>query len=131
MKIHLAATEGGDINPDQFEKATMAEIGCPKEIVMRHRPTQFGHIFADDGYSAGYYVYIWADTMSADASEPSKKQAASTIKKPATASVRPYLALAIRWHRMWRSKTSGAERWTPTPSCVTVVSQLPDCLKIR
>ena len=69
MKIHLAATPDTSINPDEFEKKTMAEIGCPKEIVMRHRPTAFGHIFADDGYSAGYYSYIWADTMSADASE--------------------------------------------------------------
>jgi peptidyl-dipeptidase Dcp len=47
----------------------MSEISCPKEIVMRHRPTAFGHIFADDGYSAGYYSYIWADTYSADAAE--------------------------------------------------------------
>jgi peptidyl-dipeptidase Dcp len=69
MKIHLLATPDADIEPDQFEKECMAEIGCPKEIVMRHRPTQFGHIFADDGYSAGYYSYIWADTMSADAAE--------------------------------------------------------------
>lgn len=69
MKIHLAATPDTDINPDTFEKETMTEIGCPSEIVMRHRPTQFGHIFADDGYSAGYYAYIWADTMSADAAE--------------------------------------------------------------
>lgn len=69
MKIHLAATPDKTIEPGEFEKVTMAEIGCPKEIVMRHRPTAFGHIFADDGYSAGYYAYIWADTMSADASE--------------------------------------------------------------
>lgn len=69
MKIHLAATEDKDIDPGDFEKKAMKEIGCPKEIVMRHRPTQFGHIFSDDAYSAGYYVYIWADTMSADASE--------------------------------------------------------------
>lgn len=69
MKIHLAATQDKTIDPDKFEKDTMAEIKCPKEIVMRHRPTAFGHIFADDGYSAGYYAYIWADTMSADASE--------------------------------------------------------------
>jgi peptidyl-dipeptidase Dcp len=47
----------------------MAEIGCPREIVMRHRPTQFGHIFSSDGYSAGYYVYIWADTLTADVFE--------------------------------------------------------------
>ncbi len=69
MKIHLAATQDKTIDPDKFEKETMTEIKCPKEIVMRHRPTAFGHIFADDGYSAGYYAYIWADTMSADASE--------------------------------------------------------------
>lgn len=69
MKIHLAATPDKTINPGEFERVTMAEIGCPKEIVMRHRPTAFGHIFADDGYSAGYYAYIWADTMSADAAE--------------------------------------------------------------
>ncbi|MFX4887668.1 M3 family metallopeptidase, partial [Acinetobacter baumannii] len=68
MKIHLAATPDGDIDPDAFEKTTMTEIGCPTEVGMRHRPTAFGHIFADDGYSAGYYVYMWADTMSADAS---------------------------------------------------------------
>ena len=69
LKIHLAAKPDSTIDPGEFEQKTMAEIGCPKEIVMRHRPTQFSHIFADDGYSSGYYVYIWADTMSADASE--------------------------------------------------------------
>ena len=69
MKIHLAATPDKAIEPDEFEKVTMTEIGCPKEIVMRHRPTAFGHIFSDDGYASGYYSYIWADTMSADASE--------------------------------------------------------------
>lgn len=73
MKIHLASAPDKDIKPDDFEKTTMKEIGCPTEIVMRHRPTQFNHIFSDDAYSAGYYVYIWADTMSADASEAFKE----------------------------------------------------------
>jgi peptidyl-dipeptidase Dcp len=41
----------------------------PSEIVMRHRTPHFGHIFADDGYSAGYYSYLWSDTLSADAYE--------------------------------------------------------------
>jgi peptidyl-dipeptidase Dcp len=69
MKLHLAATPDKDIDANEFEAALFAEIGMPKEIVLRHPATAFGHIFADDGYSAGYYVYIWADTMSADASE--------------------------------------------------------------
>lgn len=73
MRVHLAATADKDIDAGEFENFTMAEIGMPKEIVMRHRPTAFGHIFSGDGYSAGYYVYIWADTMSADAVEAFKE----------------------------------------------------------
>lgn len=69
MKIHLAATPEKRIDAEAFERQTMAEIGCPGEIVMRHRPTQFGHVFAGDGYSAGYYVYIWAETLAADVFE--------------------------------------------------------------
>jgi len=41
----------------------------PKEIVMRHRTTQFLHLFSDDGYAAGYYVYLWSDTLASDAWE--------------------------------------------------------------
>ena len=73
MQIHLAATPDANIQPDEFEQKTMKEFECPSEIVMRHRPTAFGHIFAADSYSAGYYVYIWADTMSADAVEAFKE----------------------------------------------------------
>ncbi len=68
LKIHLEPA-GKAIDPAEFEKRTMKELGMPAEIVMRHRPTHFGHIFADDGYSAGYYAYIWADTLTADAAE--------------------------------------------------------------
>jgi peptidyl-dipeptidase Dcp len=68
LKIHTAPTDK-PIDAGEFEKRAMQEIGCPPEIVMRHRPTQFGHIFAGDGYSAGYYAYIWADTLTADAAE--------------------------------------------------------------
>ena len=69
MKLHMNTDPNAEVDANEFETKTMAEIGCPKEIIMRHRPTAFGHIFSGDGYSAGYYVYIWADTMSADASE--------------------------------------------------------------
>jgi peptidyl-dipeptidase Dcp len=69
MKLHLAATPDKDIDPDAFEKVTLKELGMPREIVMRHRTPQFGHIFSGDGYSAGYYSYLWSDTLSADAYE--------------------------------------------------------------
>jgi peptidyl-dipeptidase Dcp len=69
MKIHLAATTDAKIDPGAFEKSCLDELGMPAEIVMRHRPTQFGHTFSGDGYSAGYYVYLWADALSADAFE--------------------------------------------------------------
>ena len=69
MKLHLAATPGERIDPDAFEKSTLAQLGMPREIVMRHRTPQFGHIFSGDGYSAGYYSYLWADTLTADAWE--------------------------------------------------------------
>lgn len=67
MKIHLAGDQ--EIDPDQFEKATLAELGMPKEVVMRHRTPHFSHIFADDGYSAGYYSYLWSDALTADAAQ--------------------------------------------------------------
>jgi peptidyl-dipeptidase Dcp len=67
MKLHLL--ENPDIDPKQFEKETLGKLGMPSEIVMRHRIPQFGHIFSDDAYAAGYYGYLWADAISADATE--------------------------------------------------------------
>jgi peptidyl-dipeptidase Dcp len=67
MKLHLAGDQ--TIDPRAFEKDTLAALGMPREIVMRHRTPQFAHIFSSDGYSAGYYSYLWADTLSADAWE--------------------------------------------------------------
>ena len=83
---HLA--DDDNIDPDQFEKKALADIGMPKEIVMRHRLPAFGHIFSSDEYSAGYYSYIWADVITADAYEaftegkgPYDKDVAAKLKK--------------------------------------------------
>ena len=50
-----------------FEKKELEKIGMPAEIALRHRPTQFGHIFSGDHYASGYYSYMWSEVMDADA----------------------------------------------------------------
>jgi peptidyl-dipeptidase Dcp len=67
MKFHLAG--GQTIDPAAFEREELDRLGMPGEIVMRHRPTQFNHIFSCDEYAAGYYAYLWADALTADAWE--------------------------------------------------------------
>ncbi|HEX9952927.1 MAG TPA: M3 family metallopeptidase [Rubricoccaceae bacterium] len=67
MRAHLAGTT--PVDPDAFERETLAAYGMPREIGMRHRMPQFLHLFSSDGYSAGYYSYLWADVITADAFE--------------------------------------------------------------
>ncbi|GGD69632.1 M3 family metallopeptidase [Lacimicrobium alkaliphilum] len=67
MKLHTTDPQG--IDPDAFERETLKELGMPEEIVMRHRTPHFGHIFSGEGYSAGYYGYMWAEVLTSDAAE--------------------------------------------------------------
>lgn len=67
MRFHMTDPEG--IDPRAFERETLAELGMPKELPMRHRSPHFGHIFSGEGYSAVYYGYMWADVLTADAAE--------------------------------------------------------------
>ncbi|MGV3456748.1 M3 family metallopeptidase [Sphingomonas sp.] len=64
MQLHNRDTPVTD--PDAFERDTLASLGMPREIVMRHRLPQFNHLFSSDAYSAGYYSYLWSETMDAD-----------------------------------------------------------------
>jgi len=66
MAYHSAAYEPGT-DPIAFEAETLAKLGMPDEITMRHRSPHFLHIFAGDGYSAGYYSYMWSEVLDADA----------------------------------------------------------------
>ncbi len=67
MKYHTMDPAGLDV--DRYERETLAELNMPEEIVMRHRSPHFGHVFSGEGYSTGYYGYLWADVLTADAAE--------------------------------------------------------------
>jgi peptidyl-dipeptidase Dcp len=67
MKYHMMDPEGLDVAA--FEQEALAEMNMPAELPMRHRSTQFGHVFSGEGYAAAYYGYMWADVLTADAAE--------------------------------------------------------------
>ncbi|MFD1035295.1 M3 family metallopeptidase [Sphingomonas hankookensis] len=64
MELHDRETPVTDVAA--FERETLGTLGMPKEIVMRHRLPQFNHLFSSDAHSAGYYSYLWSETMDAD-----------------------------------------------------------------
>lgn len=67
LKLHTIDPAG--LDPDRFERETLTALGMPDAVVMRHRTPHFSHIFDGEGYAAGYYGYMWADVLTADAAE--------------------------------------------------------------
>ena len=69
MDLKFHTTDPSGIDPDIFERKTLTELNMPKQLVMRHRSPHFGHVFSGEGYSSGYYGYMWADVLTSDAAE--------------------------------------------------------------
>ncbi|MBT5572573.1 MAG: peptidase M3, partial [Alphaproteobacteria bacterium] len=68
MAFHaLSPEQAVDVDPVAFEADVLSEIGMPDEIVMRHATLHFAHVFSGDGYSAGYYSYMWSGVLDSDA----------------------------------------------------------------
>jgi len=112
MKLHLSTEV--TIDPDAFERDTLSALGMPPQVVMRHRTPQFAHVFASDGYSAGYYSYLWSDTLTADAYEAFTEHGGPYDRHTADALIQHVFSVGntidpAQGYRAFRGKDPGIE----------------------
>jgi peptidyl-dipeptidase Dcp len=88
MDWHIL-TDTNEQDAAKFEKESTDKIGLIPEIESRYQSTNFGHIFSSEGYSSGYYSYIWAAVLDADAFQAFKET--DLFNKELAASFRKYV----------------------------------------
>ncbi len=74
LDLAWGKTDGEGVDVPGFEAAFAEKVGMPEEITYRYRSPYFKHIFGDDGYASGYYTYLWAQVLEADAWELFQQQ---------------------------------------------------------
>jgi peptidyl-dipeptidase Dcp len=84
------AAEVGALDVRAFEERTLEGLGMPPGIILRHRPTHFDHLFGGPSYASGYYVYLWAETLDADAFQ-AFKEAGSIFDKETAQRARTFI----------------------------------------
>ncbi|CAB9503088.1 Oligopeptidase A [Seminavis robusta] len=90
MLVHQLEDYPDDFDLSAFEKSELEKLGMPQGIVMRHRPPHFMHLFSTNMYAAGYYVYLWAEVLDADAFA-AFKEAGNIFDEETAAKARKYI----------------------------------------
>ena len=115
MDLLYHTTDPAGIEPDSFEREQLKALGMPEEIVMRHRTPHFGHVFSGEGYSAGYYGYMWAEVLTADAAEAFEEAPGGFYDEEVSAKLVKYL-FSVRnamdpaeAYRMFRGRDANVE----------------------
>ncbi|MBA3462366.1 MAG: M3 family metallopeptidase [Deltaproteobacteria bacterium] len=90
VDMALHTTLETTIDAKAFEKDMRAKIKAPAQVALRHRLPQFNHLFTSDAYSAGYYSYLWSETMDADTRE-AFKEAGDVFDKATADKMRKYI----------------------------------------
>ena len=109
-------TGAAPADPMQKQAEVLADIGMPHAIGMRHATPHFAHVFAGDGYSCGYYSYMWSEVMDADAFEafeeagdPFDAETAKRLEETVLSSGGPVDAAEL--YTAFRGRLPGVEAW--------------------